>query len=178
MNRDLMFSSKSDLWCTPKDLFESLNKEFNFNLDVCATDKSKKCQRFYSVQDDALSVNWWTPTGTIAFCNPPYGRSIGKWVKKCHDEGSFQDSYYGCEKVIMLIPSRTDTKWFHDYILGKSEIRFIKGRLKFINLEDKEKFTKQGTENKISPAPFPSMIIIFGNKPQIYSADKLGKKEL
>lgn len=78
--------------------------------------------------------------GEVVFCNPPYGRELPKWVKKCYEEGRHAD-------VIMLIPARTDTRWFHDYIYGKAEIRFIKGRLKFGN-------AKQS-------APFPSMVVIY-----------------
>lgn len=81
--------------------------------------------------------------GETVFCNPPYGRKeTGIWVKKCYEESLKSNT-----KVVMLIPSRTDTKWFHEYIYGKAEIRFIKGRLKF----------NDGKES----APFPSMIVIF-----------------
>ena len=79
--------------------------------------------------------------GYRVFCNPPYGRQIGKWVKKSFDEAQKRDTI-----VVMLIPARTDTKWFHDYIYGKHEIRFIRGRLKFSNSKEN--------------APFPSMIVI------------------
>ena len=78
--------------------------------------------------------------GEVVFCNPPYGRELPKWVKKCYEESHHAD-------VVMLIPARTDTRWFHDYIYGKAEIRFIKGRLKFGN-------AKQS-------APFPSMVVIY-----------------
>lgn len=130
-------------WCTPQDIFDELNKEFNFTLDVAATDKSAKCNDYYTKQDDGLSKSWKT-SGTV-FCNPPYGRTIGKWVKKAYDE------FLGGQSVVLLIPSRTDTKWFHDYIYGKAEIRFIKGRITF---EDED-------GNKRWNAPFPSMIVIY-----------------
>lgn len=78
--------------------------------------------------------------GQVVFCNPPYGRELPKWVKKCYEESQHAD-------VVMLIPARTDTRWFHDYIYGKAEIRFVKGRLKF-------------NDGK-RPAPFPSMIVIY-----------------
>jgi hypothetical protein len=84
------------------------------------------------------------------FVNPPYGREIGKWVKKSYEEGLKPNTL-----VVMLIPARTDTRYFHDYILGKAEIRFIKGRLKFINLD--------GDGKETSPAPFPSMLAIYRN---------------
>ena len=80
--------------------------------------------------------------GWRVFCNPPYGRVIGEWVKKAYQESKQPNTL-----VVMLLPARTDTRWFHDYIYGKAEIRFVKGRLKF-----------GGCDN---PAPFPSMIVIF-----------------
>jgi site-specific DNA-methyltransferase (adenine-specific) len=83
------------------------------------------------------------------FVNPPYAREIGKWVKKSYEEGKKDNTV-----VVMLIPARTDTKYFHDYIYGKSEIRFIKGRLRFVDLD------ANGIQ-KMSPAPFPSMLVIF-----------------
>lgn len=118
MNTDVMFSSKSDMWATPQDFFDKLNKEFRFTVDVCAVRENAKCARFFSPEVDGLKQEW---TG-IAWCNPPYGREIGKWVKKA------------CESsctTVALLPARTDTKWFHEYILGKAEIRFVRGRLKF-----------------------------------------------
>lgn len=139
MNKDLMFSSKTDLWETPMDLFDKLNEEFNFNIDVCATPENAKCEIFYTKEEDGLKQPW----EGVVWCNPPYGRQIGNWVKRgfiAHKAGN---------TVVMLLPARTDTKWFHDYILGKSEIRFIKGRLKFGNAKN--------------PAPFPSMVVIFRN---------------
>lgn len=149
-----MFSSKSDEWETPQDLFNSLNDEFHFTLDPCSTHENHKCDKYYTQKDDGLSKDW---TGETVFCNPPYGRSIGKWVEKCYKE-SLKGS-----TVVMLIPSRTDTTWFHKYIYNKAEIRFLKGRLKFIN-RALPSWNEQGNY-KLSPAPFPSMIVIF--KPNI-----------
>lgn len=154
MNTDLMFSSKSDEWETPQDLFNSLNDEFHFTLDPCSTHENHKCDKYYTQEDDGLSKDW---AGETVFCNPPYGRSIGKWVEKCYKE-SLKGS-----TVVMLIPSRTDTTWFHKYIYNKAEIRFLKGRLKFIN-RALPSWNEQGNY-KLSPAPFPSMIVIF--KPNI-----------
>jgi site-specific DNA-methyltransferase (adenine-specific) len=154
VNTDLMFSSKSDEWETPQDLFNSLNDEFHFTLDPCSTHENHKCDKYYTQEDDGLSKDW---AGETVFCNPPYGRSIGKWVEKCYKE-SLKGS-----TVVMLIPSRTDTKWFHKYIYNKAEIRFLKGRLKFIN-RALPSWNEQGNY-KLSPAPFPSMIVIF--KPNI-----------
>ena len=137
MNNKVLFSSNSNEWATPQWLFDELNKEFNFTLDPCATKENAKCKKFYSLLEDGLKQNWSDET---VFCNPPYGREIGKWVKK-----SYEESKNGT--VVMLIPSRTDTKWFHDYIYNKKEVRFLKGRLKF-------------GDSKNS-APFPSMIVVF-----------------
>lgn len=127
------YSSKTYEWSTPQDLFDRLNEEFHFTLDPCATKKNAKCQKFYTKEDDGLSRDW---SGERVFMNPPYGREIGKWVAKIAYEGG-----------VALLPARTDTRWFHDYIYGKAEIRFLKGRLKF-------------GESKNS-APFPSMVVIF-----------------
>ena len=153
MNTDLMFSSKSDEWETPQDLFNSLNDEFHFTLDPCSTHENHKCDKYYTQEDDGLSKDW---AGETVFCNPPYGRSIGKWVEKCYKE-SLKGS-----TVVMLIPSRTDTTWFHKYIYNKAEIRFLKGRLKFIN-RALPSWNEQGNY-KLSPAPFPSMIVVFKGK--------------
>jgi phage N-6-adenine-methyltransferase len=131
---EVMFSSKTDLWSTPQDFFDKLNREFGFEVDVCALPSNAKCKKFYSPADDGLSQEW----KGVCWCNPPYGREIGKWVKKAYESNAI---------TVMLLPSRTDTKWFHDYIYGKAEIRFIKGRLKFGDSKN--------------AAPFPSMIVVF-----------------
>lgn len=135
---DGLFSSNTDNWHTPQDLFDSLDREFHFDLDPCADNKNHKCKKYFTKEDDGLTQNWG---GCRVFCNPPYGRQIGKWVKKSFEEAQKRDTI-----VVMLIPARTDTKWFHDYIYGKHEIRFIRGRLKFSNSKGN--------------APFPSMIVI------------------
>lgn len=137
MNKEVMFSSKTDLWSTPQHFFDSLNEEFHFDTDVCALPENAKCERFFSPEQDGLKQEW---TG-VCWCNPPYGREIGKWVERAH-----LSSLSGAT-VVMLLPARTDTKWFHEYIYKKREIRFIRGRLKF-------------GESKTC-APFPSMIVIF-----------------
>lgn len=130
------FLSKTQEWSTPQDLFNDLNLEFNFNLDPCATKENAKCKEFYTKEDDGLSKDW---SGRRVFMNPPYGRVIGEWIKKAAEGGA--------EVVVGLLPARTDTKWFHEYIYGKAEIRFVKGRLKF-------------GDSKNS-APFPSMVAIW-----------------
>lgn len=134
MNTAVMFSSETDMWETPKRLFDELDKEFHFDLDVCAIPENAKCEQYFTPETDGLSQEW---NGTV-WCNPPYGREIGKWVKKAAQSNC---------TVVMLLPARTDTKWFHDYIYRKAEIRFLKGRLKF-----------GGSQNS---APFPSMVVVF-----------------
>lgn len=146
MNTDLMFSSKSNEWATPQEFFNKLNDEFHFTLDPCSTHENAKCKKHYTIVEDGLKQSWG---GNTVFCNPPYGRHIKYWVKKAYEESKKENT-----TVVMLIPSRTDTIYFHDYIYHKSEIRFIKGRLKF------------GNSN--NPAPFGSMIVIYrGDKHEI-----------
>lgn len=127
MNTDVMFSSKTDMWATPQNFFDKLNEEFGFTTDVCAIPENAKCKRFFSPDVDGLKQEW---TGVV-WCNPPYGKEIGKWVKKAHDSIC---------TTVALLPARTDTRWFHDYILGKAEIRFIRGRLKFGGLLHRLRF--------------------------------------
>jgi phage N-6-adenine-methyltransferase len=140
MNTKLMFSSKTDLWETPQDFFRELDREFHFTLDPCATPENAKCKKYYTTEDDGLKQDW---QGEIVFCNPPYGKEIKRWVKKCYEESRKPNT-----TVVMLIPARTDTSYFHDYIYRKAkEIRFLRGRLKF-----------GGSKNA---APFPSMVVVF-----------------
>ena len=141
MNTKLMFSSKTDQWATPQDLFDELDKEFHFTLDPRADDYNYKCDKWFTVEQDGLAQSW---AGETVFCNPPYGRDIVKWVKKASDENKLHGI-----TVVMLIPARTDTKYFHEYIYKKSnvEIRFLKGRLKFGDAKNS--------------APFPSMVCVF-----------------
>ncbi|MFH1997813.1 MAG: DNA N-6-adenine-methyltransferase [Patescibacteria group bacterium] len=143
-NLKTMLSSEDMTWETPQDFFDELNKEFNFTLDPCATIETAKCKKFYMKEDDGLKQDW---TDEIVFCNPPYGSEIKNWVEKCSKEKA---------KIVMLIPARTDTRYFHEYIYQKPnvQIRFIKGRLKF-----------GGKQKGSGSAPFPSMIVIFNNPP-------------
>lgn len=136
MNTKVHFSSKTNEWATPQDFFNKINQEFNFTLDVASTDENAKCKKYFTEQDDGLQQSW---DNEIVWCNPPYGRSLKSWVKKA------SETIGGV--VVMLIPARTDTSYFHDYICEKAEIRFIRGRLKF-------------GDSKNS-APFPSMLVIF-----------------
>ena len=133
-----LFSSNSDEWATPIEVFQQLDNEFCFNLDPCASDFNHKCETYYTAENDGLSHTWG---GYRVFCNPPYSE-IDKWVEKAYRE-SQQDNTL----VVLLIPARTDTRYFHNFIYQRAEIRFIKGRLKF-------------NQSKNS-APFPSMVVIY-----------------
>jgi len=136
-----LLTSRSCEWTTPQDFFKALDKKFHFTLDPCATSENAKCKRYFTKADDGLAQLW---TGRV-FMNPPYGREIGKWVKKAYEE-----SQSNAELVVCLLPARTDTRWWHDYCL-KGQIVFVKGRLKFSSAKN--------------PAPFPSVIILFDRKP-------------
>lgn len=133
----------SNEWATPQKFFEELDAEFHFNLDPCSTHENAKCERHFTLEEDGLNQNWG---GARVFCNPPYGREIATWVRKCYEESRKPDTL-----VVMLIPARTDTAYFHQFIYRKAdEIRFIRGRLHFNE-------SKQG-------APFPSMVVVYGRK--------------
>lgn len=138
MNRALL-SSNTNEWSTPRAFFASLDAEFHFNLDPCSTRENRKCAKFFTIEDDGLQQDWG---GYRVFCNPPYGREIADWVRKCSEEAKKPGTL-----VVMLIPARTDTAYFHDYIYNHArEIRFVRGRLHF---------------NEAGPAPFPSMVVVF-----------------
>ena len=141
----IMFSSKSDDWATPQDFYNQLDAEFEFTLDPCASQSSAKCASFYTADDDGLSKDW---EGHTVFMNPPYGRKIGNWIQKAYEEGEKSNT-----RVVALIPARTDTKYWHNYCMKATEIRFVKGRLKF------------GQGNTKNSAPFPSAVVIFSGSP-------------
>lgn len=131
------FSSKTDLWSTPQSLFDELAAEFRFTLDVCATADNAKCAAYFTRTDNGLERAW---TG-VCWMNPPYGREIGAWVQKAFD------SAMSGATVVCLIPARTDTVWWHEYVVKADEVRFVRGRLRFGDAE--------------TGAPFPSAIVIF-----------------
>ena len=137
MNTATHFSSATDDWATPKDFFDKLNAIFDFTLDTCASNENHKTAKYYTQHDDGLSKSW---DGERVFMNPPYGREIGKWVKKASEQiGGI---------VVCLVPARTDTRWWHDYVVGGgANICYLKGRLKF--------------GNQKNSAPFPSAVVIF-----------------
>lgn len=134
-----MTSNKDD-WETPQWLFDELDAIHHFTLDPCSTHENAKCEKHYTVEDDGLARSW---DGETVFCNPPYGRGIGEWVRKCAEESAHA-------KVVMLIPARTDTAYFHDYIYHKAKVTFLRGRLKF---------EAGGVASQ--SAPFPSMVVEF-----------------
>ena len=145
MGENVHFSSKSTKWNTPLELYEALHKEFNFQLDPCPRNPVY----------DGLLIDWNLTT----YVNPPYGREIGKWIEK-----AYTSSLKG-HTIVMLIPSRTDTDWWHKYIMKANEIRFIKGRLYFN--------VGKGC------APFPSAVVIYrgGERrilPRFVTIDKKG----
>lgn len=136
-----IFSKKSDEWETPQDLFVSYDLVYHFTLDPCATSDNAKCERYYTIVDDGLTKSW---KDEVVWCNPPYSKCY-EWVQK-----AYMESITNGAKVVMLLPVRTDTKWFHHFVIFHSKIVFIRGRLRF------------GNSN--SNAPFPSMIVIFGEE--------------
>tara|TARA_R110002074_G_scaffold22954_9_gene69727 strand:+ start:262 stop:735 length:474 start_codon:yes stop_codon:yes gene_type:complete len=144
-----MFSSKTGEWSTPQDFFDKLNWRFGpFDLDPCATIHNTKCQNFFTAAEDGLTKNW---EGFASFINPPYGRGIESWIKKGYEESRKEGT-----KVVMLIPSRTDTKYWHQYVMKADEVYFVKGRLKF--------------GDSTNSAPFPSAVVVFDgtNRQQIF----------
>ena len=147
MNTKLMFSSKTEMWATPQDFFDKLNRVFRFETDVCAVLENTKCEKFFTQKDDGLQRKW---TG-ICWCNPPYGRGIDKWVKK-----AYQSAKQNGATIVCLVPARVDTKWWHNFC-AKGDVYFVKGRLKFGNAKNS--------------APFPSAVVVF--RPTV--ADALGE---
>ena len=122
-----MFKSERNNWKTPSGFYKELDKEFHFDFDPCPSNPTF----------DGLAIEW----GETNFVNPPYAREITKWIEKAFEE------WKKGKTIVMLLPSRTDTKWFHDYVMKAKEIRFIKGRLKF--------------DDQKNSAPFPSCLVIF-----------------
>ena len=133
-----MWSSATDLWSTPQDFYDKLNEEFRFTLDPCSTAENRKCTLYFTKEQDGLAQDWGKNT---VFMNPPYGRTVGDWMRKAYE------SAQAGATVVCLVHARTDTRWFHDWVYGKAELRFVKGRLKF-----------GGQKNS---APFPSLVAIY-----------------
>lgn len=143
INKGVM-SSNTNEWYTPIDLFKKLDDEFNFNLDPCCTKESAKCKNFYTIEDSGLIQDW---KGKTVFVNPPYGRAIKFWIEKCYKESLKKDTI-----IVALIPARTDTSYWHDFIFNKAiDIRFLRGRIKFGKPDN----------TKSDSAPFPSAVIVW-----------------
>jgi len=133
------FSSTAAEWDTPQAFYDKLNQQFEFTLDPCATAANAKCKKYFTEKDNGLFQDWG---GHRVFVNPPYGRNIGAWIKKAYEESKKHNTV-----AVMLIPSRTDTKWWHDYVMKAKEVHLVRGRLKF-----------GGSDNA---APFPSAVVVF-----------------
>jgi phage N-6-adenine-methyltransferase len=140
-----MMSSATPEWATPAEVFAPLNAEFGFTIDVCAVPENAKCDRFFTPEQNGLAQKW---TG-VCWMNPPYGRGIGAWIRK-----AWESAQAGAT-VVCLIPSRTDTAWWHDYVM-RGEIRFQRGRIYF------EPTYGNGAGDR---APFPSAVVIFKPAP-------------
>lgn len=120
---------------TPASVFDPLHAEFGFTLDVCASVENTKANRWFTKEEDGLAQDW---SGEICWMNPPYGPGIAKWVKKAAESGAL---------VVALLPSSTDTNWWHDYIEGRAEVRFVRQRIQFV-----------GTPHR---APHPHAIVVW-----------------
>jgi len=164
INKSLYSSAKED-WGTPREFFNELDKEFHFILDAAADEENSLCEYCITKEVCGLKHSWNCDVAGSVWVNPPYGRDVGKWVAKAHKE-AFEHNL----NVVMLLAARTDTKWFHEYIYKKPgvEIRFIKGRVKFIYNEIYHLHThhtglweKTAVITDNPGAPFPSMVVIF-----------------
>lgn len=136
LEMNVHFSSATDVWATPQEFFDRLHAQFGFQTDVCALPENAKCPNFFTPEQDGLAQEW----SGVCWMNPPYGRQIGKWVRKAYE------SALGGATVVCLVPARTDTAWWHDYAM-KGDIEFIRGRLKF-----------GGAKYN---APFPCAVVVF-----------------
>lgn len=150
------FSSNKPEWESPRETFDELNAEFGFTTDVCALPENAKCLHYYTTGRGMEYACLWPgiaefdglnqPWSGVCWMNPPYGREIGRWIRKARNESAkFQGA-----TIVGLVPARTDTSWWHDYVIHYP-VRFIRGRLKF-----------GGHANS---APFPSAIVIFKSIP-------------
>lgn len=140
-----------DLRPTPQKFFDDLNREFDFTLDVAASHENAKCKAYFTLDDDGLFQPW----SGVCWCNPPYTETHA-WVAKAVAETA------NGVTTVMLLPAATDTKWFHDFILDKHEIRFVKGRIKF--------------EGQTNSAPFGSMVVVFRPSPEGHAARRASTK--
>ncbi len=158
----LMYNSKGQEWGTPLELYHKLNNEFHFTTDPCTTpDNRLGCRVFYTKVENGLHKKW---EGNV-FCNPPYGKEVKKWIAKCANHAS-----QGLGTVVMLIPARTDTRWYHDFIcscFGDGNSKYTKWKFCYGTRQGVTKYLLQGRlkfenpEHKLNSAPFPSMIVVF-----------------
>ncbi len=145
-----LYSSRTDEWPTPQEFYNALDGEFHFTLDPCASISNAKCTRYFTKKENGLIQKWGRHR---VFCNPPYGRTMAQWARKC-----LEASERGAT-VVLLAHARTDTRWFQDWVYGKaSEIRFVRGRLKF----------GDGRQS----APFPSLVAVY--RPPARSGTNIG----
>lgn len=150
------FSSRNQEWATPPALFGALDAEFGFTLDACASPENAKVSRYFTPEDDALSQRW----EGVVWMNPPYGYGIGKWVEKAYTEAQRGST------VVALVPARTETAWWHDYVMRSAEVRMIRGRINFLG---------GGDGIKGHNAPFPCVVVVFregDNTPLFRSMDR------
>lgn len=150
---DVVFSTGNPEWATPRQLFAALDAEFGFTLDPCATPENATCPRYFTRADDGLSRSW---ASSVVFCNPPYGYGIGKWVQKAYEEAQKG------APVVCLIPAKTETRYWHDYVMRAAEIRLIRGRLRF--------------SGHAVNAPFPSAVVVFRqgtHTPRLTAMDRI-----
>lgn len=155
---DSMFSSEKHDWETPEELFLGLHKRYNFEIDLAANERNAKLGTFFSVENDAFRHHW----NLTSWLNPPYGRQIVNWIQRAYDQSRVHAS-----TIVVLMPARTDTMYFHDFVMKSRKIYFIKGRLTFVGADH--------------PAPFPSMVVEFSPSdiggiymPEIYTMDRKG----
>ncbi len=135
---DKLFESEKTEWETPQGLFDQYAKEFGFTLDVAASSENTKCKDFFSKEDNGLVQDW----SGVCWCNPPYGKGMTDWLLKAKDE------VFRGVTTVCLIPARTNTNWFHDICFAHGEVRFLRGRPKFVG-------HKHGL-------PWPLCVVIFG----------------
>jgi phage N-6-adenine-methyltransferase len=133
--RSVHFSSATAEWSTPQHVFDELDAEFSFELDVCATAENAKCERYFTRADNGLSQAW----RGVCWMNPPYGREIGPWVRKAYESTRWRAT------VVCLVPARPGSRWWQVCELG--EVTFLPGRLYF--------------NDGLTPAPFPSAVVVF-----------------
>jgi phage N-6-adenine-methyltransferase len=143
----VMGMARADDWETPPEVFDPLNEEFGFTLDVAASPQNAKCARFLTTDDDGLISDWGSD---VCWCNPPYGAEIARWIRK-----AWLASKYGAT-VVMLVPARTDTAWWHNYAV-RGDVRFLRGRVRFLRAGQQ---VNSSTKDR-QCSPFPSAVVVF-----------------